>query len=124
MENLQSNYQQWIEELVKSKANSDKEQFRQVIAQGNHRQDVTRPTLESLLQQGYTTVQWDSQGSREQKCMELHGQQWTLADFLTGLMHDAPMFEKSHPGCLCKIVCTGPGMQNIAIDTFGNVEQI
>jgi hypothetical protein len=124
MENRQSKYQEWVENLVKTKANQEKEEFRQVIAAGNTRQDLTRPTLESLLQQGYTTVQWDSQGSREPKCMELQNMQWTLADFLTGLMHDAPMFEKSHPGCLCKIVVTGPGMQNTVIDTFGNVETI
>ena len=32
-------------------------------AAGNHRQDMTRPILEDLINDGYKIVQWNSNGS-------------------------------------------------------------
>lgn len=90
-------------------------------ARGNHRQDLSRPILENLLGNGYTDVEWDSGDSTHAPCIELNHQKWTLEEFLSGLQHDAPIFEKSHPGDKnCKVIVTGQNLPPVVVDSFGD----
>jgi hypothetical protein len=90
---------------------------------GNHRKDMSRPILQSLQSRGYDTVQWDSGASTHDVCVALHGQRWDLTQFLSGLMHDAPLFERSHPGdksCSLIIYCRDNAeLRPIRVDSFG-----
>lgn len=120
-------YQAWAESLAAKKTESDTKALREVRleAAGNHRQDTSRPILQELLQQGYEVVTWDSRNSTHPPCQALENQQWTLEAFLTGLQHDAPMFERSHPGdANCRIIVSGPDLQPLVIDSFGNVTDL
>lgn len=90
---------------------------------GNHRKDLCRPILQSLLAKGYDTVEWDSGASVHDVCVALHGQRWDLSQFLSGLVHDAPLFERSHPGdknCSLVIYSRGtPNLPPMRVDSFG-----
>lgn len=95
----------------------------QKIAVGNHRQDVTRPIIEDFINDGYQTVQWNSDGSRCSLCRDLNRQQWEISDFISGLSHDAPMFEKSHPGCSsCSVTISGDGVPPVELDSYGDTD--
>lgn len=90
-------------------------------AVGNHRQDVTRPILEDFINDGYQVVQWNSNNSTHSSCRDLNRQQWDIQDFISGLSHDAPMFEKSHPGCSsCSVTVSGEGLPPVELDSFGD----
>lgn len=93
-------------------------------AVGNTRQDMTRPILEDLLDNGYQIVQWNSNGSKHSTCLDLNRQQWDIHDFISGLSHDAPMFEKSHPGCSsCSVTVSGEGLPTIELDSYGDMDE-
>ena len=54
---------------------------------------------------------------------DLNRQQWDINDFISGLSHDAQMFEKSHPGCSsCSITVSGNGLPAIELDSFGDMD--
>jgi hypothetical protein len=92
-------------------------------AVGNHRQDMTRPILEDLINDGYQAVQWNSGNSTHSECLDLNHNQWPIKDFISGLEHDAPMFEKSHPGCSsCSVTVSGEGKPPIELDSFGDTD--
>lgn len=115
----------WINSLADTKLRSDKFAYLSLQAVGNTRQDMSRPILEDLLGQGYQLVTWDSGTSTHSLCVELNNQQWTLEDFVSNLNHDAPLFEKSHPGDIsCSVVVSGEGLQPVRVDSFGNIEEI
>ena len=120
-------FSNWMDEIVLQKFTSEKEaKFDiQKEAAGNHRQDMSRPVLEELLNQGYSVVQWNAGPSEHGACLELDNQKWALPDFLSGLMHDAPIFERSHPGdTSCTLIVSGDGLPNIQVDSFGNYQEI
>jgi hypothetical protein len=122
-----NNFSDWVDTVVTNKINTEKEsEFRiQKEAVGNTRQDMSRPVLEDLLGNGYSIVQWNSGNSTHGICVELNNQQWTLEDFLTGLVHDAPIFERSHPGDKnCTLVVSGEGLPQVVVDSFGNIQEI
>lgn len=122
-----NNYKEWRDTLVLNKIYTDTQRKRQfkIEAAGNTRQDMSRPILEQLKNNGYTEVIWNSGNSTHQVCIELHDQVWAIEDFLSGLSHDAPLFEKSHPGDKnCGVVVRGPELQNIFVDSFGNFTEI
>jgi hypothetical protein len=124
---MQINHQSWVNELVKNeiKKQTDFKRELQKQSAGNNRQDESRPILESLLSQGYDTVTWNSNNSMHGICREINNQQWTLEDFLSGLMHDAPIFERTHPGDNnCIVIVTGPEVPPVSVDSYGNVENI
>ena len=117
----------WTNSLVDKKFAEDKlARFKQQKdAVGNHRQDMSRLVLENLLNEGYQTVQWDSGMSTHAPCLELNNQQWTLEDFLSGLVHDAPIFEKSHPGdASCSLIVKGDTVPSVRVDSYGAVEEV
>jgi hypothetical protein len=125
MGQLKSN-QVWVKELIARKTESEKQESRALAieAAGNHRQDPTRQILQDLQQQGYEVVTWDSRNSAHPPCNALENQQWTIEAFLTGLVHDAPMFERSHPGDKnCKVIISGPDLQTLILDSFGNITE-
>ena len=127
LERSTNNFSDWVDSVVKNKINSDKEaKFTiQKEAVGNHRQDMSRPILEELLNRGYSVVQWNAGQSAHGTCLELNNQQWTLEDFLSGLVHDAPIFERSHPGDNnCSVIISGEGLPSIRVDSFGNTEEV
>jgi hypothetical protein len=93
-------------------------------AVGNTRQDMTRPILESLLADGYNLVTWDSGNSRHSICVDLNRQVWELDQFLIGLEHDAPLFERSHPGDIsCSLVVSGPNLPDVRVDSYGHTDE-
>ena len=93
------------------------------IAVGDHRQDLSRAVLEALIAKGYDTVEWDSGASVCPNCVPLHGQRWDLNQFLAGLSHDAPLFERSHPGdksCSVIVYCRDSAeMRPVRVDSWG-----
>ena len=94
-------------------------------ARGNTRQDMSRPVLEQLLGGGYSEVEWDSGNSVCATCVELNHQKWTLEEFLSGLNHDAPMFEKSHPGDTgCTILVSGENLPIVRVDSYGQMNEV
>lgn len=93
-------------------------------AVGNTRQDLSRPVLEDLLQKGYQLVTWDSGNSTHSVCIDLDKQVWELEQFLQGLQHDAPLFERSHPGdASCTLIVSGEGLPPVRVDSFGNAQE-
>jgi hypothetical protein len=90
---------------------------------GNRRKDKSRPLLQTLLHRGYDTVEWDSGVSTHDVCLALGGQRWTLNQFLQGLAHDAPLFERSHPGdkmCSVIVYCDGrDDVPVVRVDSWG-----
>ena len=121
------NLKEWTNSLVNKKFTEDKlSRFKQQKeAIGNTRQDMSRPVLEELLNSGYQTVKWDAGMSTHGLCLELNNQQWTLEDFLTGLVHDAPIFEKSHPGdANCTLIVQGDTVSSVRVDSYGAMEEV
>lgn len=125
--NTINNFSNWIDAIVQKKIVAEKDaKFEiQKEAVGNNRQDMSRPVLEELLNHGYSVVQWDSGQTAHSVCIELNNQQWTLEDFLSGLVHDAPIFERSHPGdANCTVIVSGEGLPSVRVDSFGNYQEI
>lgn len=72
--------------------------------------DMSMVTLEMLLNEGYTTVEWETNPlSLDEPCMSMDGQTWELQDFINQTSYSAPIFSKTHVGCKCKLRVTGPG---------------
>lgn len=111
----------WVSELSK-KAVRACTMNREAI--GNHRQDMTRPILEELLNNGYTLVTWNSNNSMHSKCQDLDKQVWDLADFLRTTEYDAPLFCRSHPGdSSCTLLVSGDNLPIVSVDSYGNVQE-
>lgn len=93
------------------------------VAVGNHRQDMTGPVLDNLLNSGYTQVMWNSNGSHHGPCRDLNKQVWDLQDFLRTTEYDAPLFSRSHPGdSSCTLTVSGPGLPSIEVDSYGETD--
>ena len=83
-------------------------------------QDVSLPVLQELLGEGYTTVQWETNpGATDAECLVLNGDTWPLEEFVSGLQHAAPLYEKSHGGCGCTVVVKGDGKDDVRVSAFG-----
>lgn len=126
-QNGASNFSGWAKQLAESSLSAKAEKdFRiSVEAVGNHREDLSLPVLQSLLNDGYSIVAWDSGPSTHAVCLELNEQQWNLQDFLTGLVHSAPIFERSHPGdASCAVLVSGENLPTVRVDSFGNILEV
>ena len=111
----------WTEQLV-NKAIRVQRINKQAV--GNTRQDMTRPILENLLTDGYSVVTWDSGNSTHSTCRDLNRQTWELDQFLSGLQHDAPLFERSHPGDVsCSLIVSGDGLSDVRVDSYGDIDE-
>lgn len=85
-------------------------------------QDVSLPVLEELLADGYDTVGWHTNpGATDGPCISRDGERFALADFISGLQHAAPIFEKTHVGCKCLITVSGPGKEDVNVDYTGRL---
>lgn len=67
-------------------------------------QDRSLPILNQLLSEGFDEVEWKWNGQHTDICFDLDGQKWPLKEFISNLRHRAPIFEKSHVNCLCKLI--------------------
>ena len=80
-------------------ARFSKKLFRKLAAY----QDMSMDQLQPLLDDGYDLVVWQSSYSPCPTCQALEGATWSLAEFISGLTHNAPMFEHSHVNCSCTL---------------------
>lgn len=104
------NHSDWVNEISKSAFN---------IVGREYPQDESLHSLQDLLNQGYNQVLWHAENSHCSKCQPLNGQTWTLSDFLSGLSHNAPIFEHSHVGDRsCYITISGPELQEILVGPY------
>jgi hypothetical protein len=91
--------------------------------------DISLPILQDLLNQGYDKVTWNTNaGAVDSACLTLNNESWPLADFLQGLLHEAPIYEArqvagatagSHVGCHCVLRVTGPDLPDVMVNAFG-----
>jgi hypothetical protein len=77
------------------------------------------------LAKGYDTVQWDSGPSVHDQCRKYHGKRWDLKNFLAGLRHDAPIFERTHPGDeSCSVIVYSrykKKLKKVKVDSYGMI---
>jgi hypothetical protein len=86
-------------------------------------QDVSLPILEDLLSKGYDLATWNTSASAtDGPCISKNGDQMALSEFIAGLVHAAPFYEKTHVGCTCSATVTGPDLPEIIVNAFGIVE--
>lgn len=71
-------------------------------------QDSSIARLQELLAAGSTDAVWNKNYAACPNCVGLHGMTWPLQTFIMGLMHNAPIFEKSHVGCRCSVIVQNP----------------
>ena len=82
--------------------------------------DVSSPILQQLLSEGYIMTRWRTNaGAVDGPCLAKDGDEEPLDQFLSGLMHDAPFFEKTHVGCRCGVTVTGPDLPDRFVTAFG-----
>jgi len=79
--------------------------------------------LQELLNSGYTEVTWVYDGFKCPKCRSLDGKKWKLADFIKNLQYEAPIFEKSHVNCGCKLIVKKVNGETAVVDWTG-IKQI
>lgn len=123
----ENNLSKWAKELAtKVLAKKQEEAFLITIeALGNTREDLSLPILQELLRDGYSVVTWDSGPSTHGHCLELNEQQWNLQDFISGLRHAAPIFERSHPGdTSCALLVSGENLPTVRVDSFGTIVEV
>ena len=70
---------------------------------GYPRQDMSLPTLESLLDEGYNRVTFVAHSRACKFCKKLNGKTWTLDRFITNLYYSAPLFEHSHVNAVSSV---------------------
>jgi hypothetical protein len=82
--------------------------------------DVSLPILQELLSQGYDNTAWRTNaGAVDAPCISRNGDQQPLADFISNLQYEAPIFEKTHVGCGCGVEVTGPDLPMVYVTAFG-----
>jgi hypothetical protein len=88
-------------------------------------QDVSLPVFEELKSQGYDKATWHtSPGATDGPCIAKNDDSWSLEEFLlgptgAGLQHAAPVYERTHVGCHCSVVVSGPGLPDVIVTAFG-----
>ena len=94
------------------------EKFKQTILAAP--KDVSLPILQEMMAEGYDNTQWrTSAGAVDGPCIAKNGDQEDLDSFISGLMHDAPIFEKTHVGCQCGVEVLGPDLPTRFVTAFG-----
>jgi hypothetical protein len=83
-------------------------------------QDVSLPIFQDLLRKGYTDTKWQTNaGATDVECISKDLDALPLKDFLYGLAHNAPIYEKTHIGCRCSVLVTGAGKPDVIVTAFG-----
>lgn len=81
--------------------------------------DMSKVTLEMLRNEGYEIVTWESSPtSLDMACAMLDGEQWNIDDFISGLSYNAPIFEKSHVGCKCRLIVSGKNLKDEIVTAY------
>jgi len=94
------------------------EKFKQKIMAAP--KDVSLPILQEMMNEGYTDTLWrTSAGATDAPCIAKNGDQEALDDFISGLMYEAPIFEKTHVGCQCGVEVIGDGLETRFVTAFG-----
>lgn len=122
-----NNFSDWATNLASISLASKKEEGFSISieAVGNTREDLSLPVLQRLLHDGYEIVTWDSGSTTHSTCLELNEQQWNIQDFISGLVHSAPIFERSHPGDVsCAVLVSGQNLPTVRVDSFGNLDEV
>lgn len=66
-------------------------------------QDISTPTFEELLDQGYNMATFVAYPNACKFCQKLNGKTWTLQNFLDTTEYDAPIFSHSHVNAFSEI---------------------
>ena len=66
-------------------------------------QDISTPTFEELLDQGYNMATFVAYPNACKFCQKLNGKTWTLQNFLYTTEYDAPIFSHSHVNAFSEI---------------------
>lgn len=88
---------------------------------GLDRYDESSWALTQLLEEGYNTVRWVNTETACEVCQNLDGTTWDLEEFLAITEHDAPIFSKSHPNCLCYLEVSHPNGAVVEVNYSGIV---
>lgn len=72
--------------------------------------ETSLPDLLDMLDLGYMTVKWITNPAACHKCQMLDGSEWDLREFIETIEYEAPIFCRSHPQCVCSVICSGPGL--------------
>ena len=82
-------------------------------------QDTCLGRLKVLLDDGYTQVKWKkSHSAEDDPCTVLNDNTWALSVFISDITHDAPIYSRSHVGCLCSVIVTGPDEKYMPVEIF------
>ena len=82
--------------------------------------DVSLPILLEMQAEKYTDTLWrTSAGATDAPCIAKNGDQEALDAFVSGLMYEAPIFEKTHVGCQCGVEVIGEGLPTRFVTAFG-----
>jgi len=80
------------------------------IAPHVHKQDMSMPVLQDLLDQGYDQCIWRLSTLHDEQdgydiCDELAGNEFSIEALISEADYEAPIFSKSHVGCACFLEC-------------------
>jgi len=81
--------------------------------------DESLSVLERLLDAGYTNVKWIVSSEPCAICRDLEDKEWDLKDFISGLDHEAPVFEHGHVNDRCELEVSGPDLETIRVNFEG-----
>ena len=87
-------------------------------------QDVSLPVFEDLLEQGYNMATFVAHPNACVYCQKRNGMTWSLADFISNLQYDAPIFEKAaHVNAYSKMKVWDKNgeLEPVFVDYNGNI---
>lgn len=83
-------------------------------------QDMSLPVLQELAGQGYDRAKWRTTSKGCMKCRRLNNKVFKIKQLISGLYHEAPLFERSHPGDYrCYLEVTGPRKPMVKVNYTG-----
>jgi hypothetical protein len=90
----------------------------------NRRQDDSLYVLRQLIRKGYDKGVWSLHEDHPEYdiCDTYDGQIVDLKLLISNLKYEAPIFEMSHPNCLCRLICyssTDEDLEHVVVDWKG-----
>lgn len=112
--------------IIKNKDNSkNKQKNTRIIKPSTYirRQDMSLQPLQQLQNEGYNMVTFEAGSTSCPICKRINGKTWTLIQFLSGLNHQAPLYERAHVQCLDSVrVWDDTGeLPDVYVDADGNI---
>ena len=112
------NHETWLSKIASAAQNSSKI-GNLWISSADHPQDESTSRLQDAKSLGYTTIEWIAGAGSCELCKVHDHHTWTIDDFLANLVHNAPVFERSHVGDRsCHLELTGPDLEKIVIGPY------